>query len=134
MICLTILLTAKNEADVPRLRDLLAEAMRSSRAEPGCLRFDVYHSTAEPRRFTLVEHWADQAAIDAHRLAEAYTDARANPLWAPLETVLAAQPASPLSPLEPALCDYILLITILVVFLEATAQQRVGRCPLRSAP
>lgn len=64
------------------------------------------------------------------RLAEAYTDARANPLWAPLETVLAAQPASPLSPLEPALRDYILLITILVVFLEATAQQRVGRCPL----
>jgi quinol monooxygenase YgiN len=73
MICLTILLTAKNEADVPRLRDLLAEAMRSSRAEPGCQRFDVYHSTAEPRRFTLVEHWADQAAVDAHRLAAAYT-------------------------------------------------------------
>ena len=73
MICLTILLTAKNEADVPRLRDLLAEAMRSSRAEPGCLRFDVYHSTAEPRRFTLVEHWADQAAVEAHRLAAAYT-------------------------------------------------------------
>ena len=36
---------------------------------------------------------------------------------------LAAQPASPRSPLEPALRDYILLITILVAFLEATAQQ-----------
>ncbi|MFM7109113.1 MAG: putative quinol monooxygenase [Planctomycetaceae bacterium] len=73
MICLTVLLTAKDPADVPKLRDLLAAAMRLSRAEPGCLRFDVYHSTAEPRRFTLVEQWADQAAIDAHRLAEAYT-------------------------------------------------------------
>ena len=73
MICLAILLTAKDNADIPRLRDLLAQAMRMSRGEPGCLRFDVYHSTAEPRRFTLVEHWADQAAIDAHRLAEAYT-------------------------------------------------------------
>jgi len=73
MICLTILLTAKDAADIPLLRDLLAQAMRKSRGEPGCLRFDVYHSTAEPRRFTLVEHWADQAAIDAHRLAEAYT-------------------------------------------------------------
>ena len=73
MICLNIHLTAKNEADIPRLRDLLVAAMRKSRAEPGCLRFDVYHSTAEPRRFTLVEHWADQAAIEAHRLAEAYT-------------------------------------------------------------
>ena len=73
MICLTILLTAKDAADIPLLCDLLVQSMRKSRAEPGCLRFDVYHSTAEPRRFTLVEHWADQAAIDAHRLAEAYT-------------------------------------------------------------
>lgn len=73
MICLNVLLMAKNPADVPMIRDHLAEAMRKSRAEPGCLRFDVYHSNVEPRRFTLVEHWADQAAIDAHRLAEAYT-------------------------------------------------------------
>jgi len=73
MLCLTILLTAKDAADVPRLRDLLGRAMRLSRAEPGCLRFDVYHSSAEPRRFTLVEHWESQAAIDAHRAAEAYT-------------------------------------------------------------
>ena len=73
MICLTILLTVKDAADVPKVRELLGAAMRKSRTEPGCLRFDVYHSTAEPRRFTLVEHWAGQEAIDAHRLAEAYT-------------------------------------------------------------
>ena len=60
MICLTILLTAKDAADVPRLRDLLTQAMRKSRAEPGCLRFDVYHSSADPRRFTL------DSADDAH--------------------------------------------------------------------
>jgi quinol monooxygenase YgiN len=73
MICLTILLTAKDAADVPKIRESLGEAMRKSRAEPGCLRFDVYHSTAEPRRFTLVEHWESQQALDAHRLAAAYT-------------------------------------------------------------
>ena len=73
MICLNVLLTAKDAADVPKIRELLAEAMRKSRGEPGCLRVDVYHSTAEPRRFTLVEHWASPEAIDAHRLAEAYT-------------------------------------------------------------
>ncbi len=72
MICLTILLTAKDPADVPKIRDLLVQAMHKSRAEPGCLRFDVYHSSAESRRFTLVEHWASQEAIEAHRLAEAY--------------------------------------------------------------
>ncbi len=73
MICLNVLLTAKDAADVPKIRDLLAEACRKSRAEPGCLRFDVYHSTGEPRRFTLVEHWESQEALEAHRLAEAYT-------------------------------------------------------------
>jgi quinol monooxygenase YgiN len=73
MICLNILLTVKDVADVTTVRELLTAAMRKSRTEPGCLRFDVYHSTAEPRRFTLVEHWADQTAIDAHRLAEAYS-------------------------------------------------------------
>ena len=62
-------------------------------------------------------------AAHSSRLADVYADARANPLWAPLETVLAAQPPSAHGPLEPALRDYILLITILVAFLEATAQQ-----------
>jgi hypothetical protein len=72
-------------------------------------------------------HSAESASLGdaAHssRLAEVYVDARANPLWSPLETVLAAQPPSAHGALEPALRDYILLITILVAFLEATAQQ-----------
>ena len=72
-------------------------------------------------------HSAESASLGdaAHssRLAEVYADARANPLWAPLETVLASQPPTAHGPLEPALRDYILLITILVAFLEATAQQ-----------
>ena len=72
-------------------------------------------------------HSAESASLGdpAHssRLADAYADARSNPLWTPLETVLAAQPPSTHGALEPALRDYILLITILVAFLEATAQQ-----------
>ena len=57
------------------------------------------------------------------RLADVVSQARSNPLWTPLETVLAAQPPTPHGPLDPALRDYILLITILVAFLEAAAQQ-----------
>lgn len=73
MRCLTVVLTVRDAADEPQVRTLLGEALRASRTEPGCLRFDVYQSETEPRRFTLVEHWADQAAVDAHRLAAAYT-------------------------------------------------------------
>ena len=61
--------------------------------------------------------------VHSSRLMEVYELARANPLWAPLETVLAAQPPTTHGPLDQSLRDYILLITILVAFLEATAQQ-----------
>jgi hypothetical protein len=72
-------------------------------------------------------HSAESASLSdplhSARLAEIYAEARANPLWDPLEAVLTTQPPSAHGPLEPALRDYILLITILVAFLEATAQQ-----------
>ena len=56
-------------------------------------------------------------------VAEIYAEARTNPLWAPRETVLAAQVPCPQGNLDPHLRGYILLITIPVAFLEATAQQ-----------
>ena len=72
-------------------------------------------------------HSAESASladpVHSSRLTEVYELARANPLWAPLETVLAAQPPTDRGPLDQALRDYILLITILVAFLEAAAQQ-----------
>jgi len=83
--------------------------------------------------------WACSTAIATlrdpshpQRLAESYHQARANPLWQPLERVLDEQLASTRlggsaadssSGRDPALRDYILLITILVAFLEATAHQ-----------
>ena len=63
------------------------------------------------------------------RLAQAYRDARANPLWAPLESVLSKAGAGGEPPVDPALRDYILLITILVAFLEAAAQKLAPHPP-----
>ena len=58
-----------------------------------------------------------------NRLAEAYKQAQQNPLWGPLSLVLDSSGGHERGPIEPALRNYILLITILVAFLEATAQQ-----------
>ena len=44
------------------------------------------------------------------------------PLWMPMDTAQAAEPPTDRGPLDQALRDYILLITILVPFLVATAQ------------
>lgn len=56
------------------------------------------------------------------RLAESYRQARTNPLWEPLEQ-LVQQQQGPRAAQDPGLVDFILLITILVAFLEATARQ-----------
>lgn len=73
MIYVNVILTVKNEADVPEIEKLLSQQGTLSRQEPGCLRFEVYHSTSNPLVFLLVERWESQAAIDVHRTAQAYT-------------------------------------------------------------
>ena len=73
MIYINVVLTVKDSKDIAEIQSLLSEQGRLSRQEPGCLRFEVYHSQTDSRVFLLNEHWADQAAIDAHRKATAYT-------------------------------------------------------------
>ena len=73
MICMNIILTVQEDHKIEVVRDLLCEAMRKSRNEPGCERFDVYQSQSNPNEFTMIEHWSSREALDAHRQAEAYT-------------------------------------------------------------
>jgi hypothetical protein len=63
------------------------------------------------------------------RLAQSYAAALANPLWLPLERILQERVGADGTPLDPALRNYILLITILVAFLEAAAQQLAPQPP-----
>lgn len=45
-------------------------------AEPGCHRFDLHQETSDPTLFLLVEHYADAAALEAHRAAPHYLQFR----------------------------------------------------------
>ncbi len=73
VIYVNVFLTVTNADDVAEIKTLLSEQQRLSRREPGCERFEVYHSKSDPRLFILNEHWSDQAAINEHRKATAYT-------------------------------------------------------------
>lgn len=53
-------------ADVSTLLKRLAE---DSRAEPGCLRFDILQHTQRANHFTIVEAWRTRAARDRHAAA-----------------------------------------------------------------
>jgi len=74
MICLNVILTVKDPGDVSEVRRLLKEQGRLSRLEPGCLRFEIYHSKENSSVFILNERWESQSALDVHRKAEAYTE------------------------------------------------------------
>jgi quinol monooxygenase YgiN len=74
MIYANIILTVTDEAEVPKVRDLLREHGRLSRAEPGCAGFDVFQSQTDSKVFVLCERWESQAALDVHRTAKGYME------------------------------------------------------------
>ncbi len=51
---------------------LQRHAETSLEAEPGCHRFDVHQELEEPTLFFLIEVYADQAALEAHRRSPHY--------------------------------------------------------------
>ena len=73
---------------------------------------------------TTVVRLADPPFRD--RLEESCRQARQNPLWPPMQTILdnhIATEGDPSNQDDPGLQEYILLITILVAFLETVARQ-----------
>jgi quinol monooxygenase YgiN len=66
-------------AQEPRVEAILRGMVASTREEPGCRRYDLYRTTvAGSTVFCLIERYADQAAIQAHRETRAYKEYRAN--------------------------------------------------------
>jgi quinol monooxygenase YgiN len=49
-----------------RLRQELQRLVAPTRAEAGCLRYDLHESKAEPGWFLLYETWKSEADLDAH--------------------------------------------------------------------
>lgn len=74
MIYNNVMLTVNKEGDVAKVKTLLAEQARLSIEEPGCVRFEVYHSQADARQFLLVEQWQTQEDLDQHKQAKAFTE------------------------------------------------------------
>ena len=74
MFYLNVWLTVQDEAEVENVRGYLAQCTRLSREEPGCVRYEVYHSQAERKRFLLCEHWATREDWERHRTARAFQE------------------------------------------------------------
>ncbi|EQB16495.1 putative quinol monooxygenase [Novosphingobium lindaniclasticum] len=61
----------------PGKADELAEAITDLlpqvRAEPGCIAYIAHESRDDPGVIVMIEAWANQAALDAHAAAPAFT-------------------------------------------------------------
>ena len=74
MFRINVILTVSDPNDTAEISELLTEAGRLSIQEPGCERFDVYHSTSEPNVFILCEWWETEDAWRAHREEKAFRE------------------------------------------------------------
>ena len=51
---------------VDQVRAALQTLVAETRAEEGCISYDLYESVAAPGTFVTLERWPDGAALDAH--------------------------------------------------------------------
>jgi quinol monooxygenase YgiN len=77
---------AKPGMETRMQRDLL-NLLAPTRAESGCITFDLLKDTADPTVSVLYENWKDQAALDAHfqqpyvkQVLQAYEETLAEPI------------------------------------------------------
>lgn len=71
MFCINVFLNVKQAGDVEAVKQMLAECGRMSRAEEGCIQFDVCHVRDNPQTFILCERWASEQAWKDHKEREA---------------------------------------------------------------
>jgi quinol monooxygenase YgiN len=71
---INVWLTVNDPANVERVRELLSRCQAGSRAEDGCVRFEVYHSETKPNCFLLCEHWRSKEDWEVHRTRKTVTE------------------------------------------------------------
>lgn len=51
---------------IDEVRSLLSALVEPTRAEPGCIAYELLHNKQDPTDFTFVEEWTDTDALYAH--------------------------------------------------------------------
>jgi (4S)-4-hydroxy-5-phosphonooxypentane-2,3-dione isomerase len=68
-VVLAVTWIAKDE-EADTVAGLLEQMVPLSRAEPGCLQYDVHRDRDDPSRFFIFERYVDEAALEAHGASE----------------------------------------------------------------
>lgn len=60
------------EGHIAPLKALLEAMVQPSRAEKGCLKYNIYQIESDPKRFIVIEAWEDEAALEGHKHSKHY--------------------------------------------------------------
>lgn len=55
-----------------QMKALLSAMVQPSKAEEGCMFYEIFQYENDRRRFMAVETWVDEAALDGHKASEHY--------------------------------------------------------------
>ena len=65
-LCKQIEIIAKANS-IDNLKQLLTELIEPSRAEPGCVKYELYQCEEQSERFIIIESWESAEALNAHK-------------------------------------------------------------------
>ena len=57
---------------IAQLKKLLEDMIVPSRHEDGCLKYDIFQDQKEPKKFIVIESWANEEALEGHKVSEHY--------------------------------------------------------------
>jgi len=60
------------EGSEAKMKELLTAMVEPSKAEDGCILYDIYQYENNRRKFMAVETWRDEAALDGHKASAHY--------------------------------------------------------------
>jgi len=60
------------EGSQEKMKELLSAMVVPSKAEVGCLFYEIFQYEKAPRRFMAVETWKNEAALDGHKASDHY--------------------------------------------------------------
>ena len=57
---------------IAKMKELLTAMVKPSKAEDGCLFYEIVQYENKPEKFMAVETWRDEAALDGHKASAHY--------------------------------------------------------------
>ena len=57
---------------ITKMKELLSAMVIPSKAEDGCLFYEIVQYKDKPEKFMAVETWRDEKALDGHKASEHY--------------------------------------------------------------